>query len=120
YWKGNGSAVRRYTLRLDGFVSVNAPASGGELITKPITFKGTSLHLNFSSSAAGGIQVEIQDADGKAIPGYSLADCPPVFGDTIERTVFWTGGPDLSELQGRSVRLRFVLNDADLYALQFK
>lgn len=120
YWKGNGSAVRRYTLRLDGFVSVNAPASGGELITKPITFKGTSLNLNFSSSAAGGIQVEIQDADGKAIPGYSLADCPPVFGDTIERTVFWTGGPDLSELQGKTVRLRFVLNDADLYALQFK
>ena len=29
YWTGKGSAVRRYTLRLDGFVSINAPMSGG-------------------------------------------------------------------------------------------
>ncbi len=53
-WTGKGSALRRYTLRLDGFVSVSAPMSGGELITKPIRFKGRRLELNFSTSAAGG------------------------------------------------------------------
>jgi hypothetical protein len=63
--------------------------------------------------------VEIQDAAGRALPGFSLADCQPVFGDTIQRMVTWQKGGDVSSLAGRTVRLRFVLKDADLYALQF-
>ncbi len=68
YWTGTSSALRRYTLRLDGFVSVHAPMNGGELVTKPITFTGSQLALNFASSAAGGVRVEIQDAAGKPFP----------------------------------------------------
>ncbi len=40
YWHGEGSTLRRYTLRLDGFVSVNASMKGGELITRPLKFSG--------------------------------------------------------------------------------
>jgi len=119
YWTGNSSAVRRYTLRLDGFVSAQAPMSGGELVTKPIRFKGGKLALNFSSSAAGGVRVEIQDADGKAVPGFALEDCSPIFGDSIERTVTWKTGNDVNALAGKPVRLRFELKDADVFAFQF-
>jgi hypothetical protein len=119
YWTGNSSAVRRYTLRLDGFVSVNAPMKGGELLTRPLTFQGSKLSLNFSTSAAGDIRVEIQDAAGNPLPGFTLEDCPPVFGDSLERTVMWKIGGDVSSLAGKPVRLRFVLRDADLYALRF-
>ena len=105
---------------MDGFVSVNAPMSGGELITKPLTFTGNKLILNFSSSAAGDIRVEIQDAKGKPLHGFLLEDCPPVFGDTLERTVTWENGSDLSSLEGKPIRLRFVLKDADLFSLRFK
>jgi hypothetical protein len=120
YWTGRSSELRRYTLRLDGFVSINAPMKGGELITKPITFKGGRLSMNFASSVAGGIRVEIQEADGKAIPGFALADAEPQFGDTIDRTVAWKNGSDVSALAGRTVRLRFVLKDADLYSIKFE
>lgn len=120
YWKGTASKLRRYTMRLDGFVSVNAPMTGGELLTKVITFDGNQLVLNFASSAAGDIRVEIQDESGKPIPGFGLNDCPPLFGDTVERTVNWNKGSDVSALKGKKVRLRFALRDADLYALQFK
>ncbi len=119
YWTGKGSAVRRYTLRLDGFVSVGAPLRGGELLTKPLTFEGDTLHLNFSSSAAGGVRVELQDSGGVPIPGYTLDDCPVVFGDTVDRIVTWKDGADLARLSGQPVRLRFELKDADLYAFQF-
>ncbi len=119
YWHGKGSALRRYTLRLDGFVSVNAGWKGGELRTRPVRFKGSKLELNFATSAAGGVRVEIQDAGGKPIPGFSLEDCPPQFGDSVGRTVHWKGGADVSALAGREVRLRFVLRDADLYAYRF-
>lgn len=113
-------ALRRYTLRLDGFVSVSADANGGELVTRPVIFKGKNLVLNFSSAAAGDIKVELLDTNGKPFAGYALEDCEPVFGDTIERTVHWKNGADVSQLAGKPVRIRFVLEDADLYSFKFQ
>jgi hypothetical protein len=112
--------LTRYSLRLDGFVSVHAPYSRGELITRPFIFKGNQLKINFATSAAGGIQVEIQNIAGEPIPGFSLADCPEFIGDEIEHIVHWKNGSDVSQLSGEPIRLRFVMKDADLYAIQFK
>ncbi len=111
--------VRRYTLRPDGFVSVSGPYAGGQMITKPIAFSGSRLTINYSTSAAGGLRVELQTADGKPIDGFALADCPEIIGDRIEHTVSWKSGADLGKLAGQTVRLRFELKDADLYSLQF-
>jgi hypothetical protein len=119
YWEGTHTSFRRYTLRLDGFVSARAPLSGGTLVTKPLTFDGSQLEINFSTSAAGSVRVEIQDTDGKPVNGFSIADCPQVFGDSIARGVKWNSDADLSSLAGKSVRLRFELKDADLYSFQF-
>ncbi len=117
---GERSDLRRYTLRLDGFVSVQATRKGGELVTKPIRFSGRKLVLNFSSSAAGDVRVELLDEKGWPISGYGLDDCPPIFGDAIERPVTWRSGADLSHLAGKTVQVRFVLRDADLFAYQFQ
>ncbi len=119
YWTDDSDLLRRYTLRLDGFVSAQAPMSGGELVTRPITFTGSRLSLNLATSAAGSVRVEIQDANGKAIPGFTLDDCEELFGDTLERDVVWTTQPNLAALKNRPVRLRFELRDADLFSYQF-
>jgi hypothetical protein len=113
------SHIRRYTLRPDGFVSVHGPYAGGELVTKPLTFSGKQLRINFSTSAAGGLRVELQTADGKPMPGFALADCPEIIGDRLDHSVTWKSGADLSALAGQPVRLRFELRDAELYSLQF-
>jgi hypothetical protein len=115
----NGNRLRRYTLRIDGFVSVTAPLSGGELVTKPLRFQGSQLAINFSTSAAGSIRVEIQNADGKPVPSFTLADCHEQFGDELDRVVSWKSGTEVRRLSGKSIRLRFVLKDADLYSIQF-
>lgn len=121
YWTGHagGSSLRRYTLRLDGFVSLNAPLSGGECVTKPVVFSGEELRLNFATSVAGDIRVELQDSNGNALPGFALEDCEPIFGDAIDRPVTWTGNGRLSEIAGQPIKVRFVLRDADLYAYRF-
>jgi hypothetical protein len=111
--------MARYTLRTDGFASVHAPYAGGELLTKPFKFSGNKLEMNFATSAAGGVRVELQDENGKAIPGHTLADCPEMIGDEIERTISWSGGTDVSKLAGKVIRLRFAMKDADLYSLRF-
>ena len=98
--------------------SVNAPLSGGELVTKPLTFAGDTLTINFATSAAGAIRVELQDATGKPLTGFALDDCSPIFGDTIAHTVTWKDGSDVSSLAGSPVRIRFELSDVDLYSFQ--
>lgn len=120
YWTGKSCALRQYTLRIDGFVSLEAGQGGGELITKPLVFEGATLSLNFATSAAGAIRVEIQHADGTPAEGFSLADCPESFGDTLDYPVSWNGKTDLSALAGTAVRLRFVMKDADLYSFVFE
>jgi len=120
YHQETGVVFRRYSLRVDGFASVEAPLSGGEMLTKPLVFSGKELVLNLSTSAAGSIRVEIQDAEGKEVPGYALADCHDLFGDDLQRVVEWVGGSDVSALAGKPVRLRVELMDADLYSLRFR
>jgi hypothetical protein len=118
-WHGDGNALRRYTMRLDGFVSVSAPWKGGQLLTKPLVFTGNDLELNVATSAAGNVLVEIQDKDGTPIDGFSLAECAEIFGDSVARSVQWNSNADLSTLAGKPVRLRFSLKDADLYSFRF-
>ena len=112
--------VSRYSLRLDGFISVSAPFKGGELITKPFMFSGKSLEINFASSAAGGVQIEIQDKSGKPISGFTIGDCPEFIGDKISHIVRWKNGTDVGKLVGKIIKLRYVMKDADLFSFRFK
>ena len=112
--------VRRGVLRTDGFVSVHAGYQDGEFVTKPLIFRGRRLVINYSTSAAGSIRVEIQDANGDPIPNFRLQDSPEIFGDAIEQTVTWEKGSAVSSLAGRPIRLRFVMKDADLYSMRFR
>jgi hypothetical protein len=116
----NSCRLRRHTMRIDGFVSVQAPLGGGEFITRPIIFEGRKLVMNYSTSAAGSVRVELQTAEGKPIEGFTLAGCGEIYGDQIERVVAWKGNSDLGRLTAAPVRLRFVLKDADLYSIQFR
>ena len=119
YWRKGESRLRRYTIRLDGFVSAQADFAGGEVLTKPLLFSGGELRINYSTSAAGSLRVEIQDVAGTAISGFALDDCIESIGDSVEHTVLWKNGSDVGPLAGKPIRLRFVLKDADLYSFQF-
>jgi hypothetical protein len=117
---GTNAQLRRGTLRTDGFVSVHADYKGGELLTKPLSFAGRQLVINFSTSAAGSVQVEVQGTQGRPIEGFTLADSVDFYGDAIEHVVQWKGGSDVSKLAGEPIRLRFAMKDADLYSLRFQ
>jgi hypothetical protein len=112
--------LQRLTLRTDGFASMNAGYHGGEFVTKPLIFKGHCLAINFSTSAAGSVWVELQTADGNAIEGFALDECDEIIGDEIARTVTWSDSADLARLTGKPVKVRFKLKDADVYSLQFR
>ena len=119
--------LERMVLRTDGFVSVHAGYDGGELVTKPILFKGENLYLNYATSAVGSIRLEIQDLAGNPLAGFALEESPLIWGDEIEEKVRWvrthskgTSDRPLRRIAGHPVRLRFVMKDADLYSIRFK
>ena len=111
--------MRRYTLRLGGFVSLHAPLDGGELMTKLLTFAGNRLTVNYATSVMGSLRVAIHDVDGNPLPGFSLADADELFGDSVHQTVSWKDQTDVGSLHGKPIRLRFQLRYGDVYAFQF-
>lgn len=111
---------RRYVMRTDGFASLHAGHESGELVSKPFSFSGSELEINYSTSGAGNVALEIQDSNGAPIAGYALSDCKPIIGDHIERVVRWKKTADVSRLAGQPIRLRFVMRDADLYSFRFR
>jgi hypothetical protein len=111
--------LKRYSMRIDGFTSLKAGYDGGELLTKPFVFEGSELEINYSTSAAGGIWIEIQDKDGNPVSGYTLENCQEIIGNEISRLVSWDGKTDVNDLAGTPVRLRIFLKDADLYSFKF-
>jgi hypothetical protein len=113
----NSSYLARYSLRLDGFSSLNAPYRGGEMVTRPFRFTGRQLELNYATSAAGWVRAELQSAAGATLPGFRLDDCPELIGDRIARAVPWPG--DLVKLAGQAVRLRLRMKDASVFSLRF-
>ena len=111
--------LRRYTLRLDGFGSLHAEKEKGEATTKPLTFTGRYLFLNYKTADGGSIAVELLDEQGKPLKGFTRADAVPLTGDKIEDRVAWKSGYDLSKLIGTPVRIHFILQNADIYAMRF-
>lgn len=101
--------IRRLTVRKQGFASMHADAKGGEFTTHPMKFTGKNLVLNYSTSAAGSIQIDALNDAGKTI-----ATMPELYGDDLEASVL-----DVSKLTGQTIRLRVKMKDADLYALRF-
>jgi hypothetical protein len=108
----------RLSVRPHGFMSLHAGYDGGEVITKPFLFGGRELRLNFSTSAIGSIRVEVQDEFGNPRPGFTLEDMDAIYGDRLDAPVAWKNGGDLSALIGTPVRLRFLLKDADIFAMR--
>ncbi|MBQ8447371.1 MAG: hypothetical protein IJX27_00385 [Clostridia bacterium] len=102
---------RRYTVRLDGFFSWQAPYSDAEVLTKPLALSGEEMSLNFSTSAVGGIKIYICDVNGEELEGY---ESYTVFGNSVERPVEFA--KPLAALAGETVRLKFKMKDAEIYS----
>ena len=126
HWHGVGpgkdasGGIGVATLRLDGFISIDAGEnpSGGTVTTVPMRFRGSYLEVN-ADATWGEIKVEVLNEKREVIRGFGQEECSPVMGDSVRHRVVWENG-DLSTLVGTSIKLRFHLCCARLYAFQFK
>ena len=109
------TAIGALRIRRDRFVEQHA-AEEGWLLTRELVLDGAELQVN--CRADGELRVELAEYPGQAIPGFALADCDPIIGDHVARTVTWGGSPDLSRLRGRPVYIRFHLRAAGIWAFR--
>jgi hypothetical protein len=112
-------SVMRAVLRLDGFVSVDAGCEPGGFTTPPLIFDGKQLVLNVDTGGGGWLRVELQDAAGQPLAGYTLADCDAINGNWLRYAVSWRGSSDLSVLAGKPIRMKIEMRSTKLYAFQF-
>lgn len=112
-------AIGLATLRLDGFVSINANAGGGTLTTRLLSFAGRRLVVN-AETMGGRVAVELSDESGRPLPGFGASDCDGIDGDAVRHVVTWKGKSDVAAYAGTPIQVRFHLERAKLYAFTFE
>ena len=105
-------------LPLDRFVAQQAGDRVGTILTKPFRLEGSSLQVNVDARD-GRVQVEILDAECKPIPGFAGENSRLYRDiDELRMEAQWEDHRDLSILKGKTIRLKFHLCNAKLYAFQ--
>ena len=105
------------TLRLDGFVCLEANEKPGTVVTKPFELRGRKLQVNVEAPD-GELRVEVLDAKGNPRIGFSGSHAEAYTGiDELRFEASWAGH-DLSALVGEIIQLKFSLRNARLYAFQ--
>lgn len=114
HWTDKPVELIRYIFRKDGFASYKATFKPQTLRTKPFTFDGSVLKINFKTSARGYIQIKFLDNFNNPIEGFVSCEH---FGDTTSRVIDFD--KPLSELNGREVKMEFIMSDAELFSITF-
>lgn len=90
----------------------------GQVTLKPVHLAGSTILLLNADASAGAVRVEVLDATGKRVRGFSREDAVPIKGDSLRHRVAWRS-KSLAELAEGDYMLRLHLENATLYALTF-
>ena len=103
-------------LRRDGFVSMRAGRKEGYIeIKTQIPANGNYLFVN--ADVKGTLAVEVLDDNGQPMEGFTKKDCISMKkSDKTKQMISWEKHPGVTSLVGKTVRLKFYLNQADIYA----
>ena len=116
HYDGNRSgSICLAKLRLDGFVSVDAGAPGGSLLTKPFRCYGGELVIN-AAARGGAVSVAVLDEGGTLVDGFGVVDCALFDGDSVRHRMTWRHATNLDALEGSPIRLKFYMRSARLYS----
>ena len=106
-------AICLAVLRRDGFVSLDAGAASGRVVSKPFVPPAGQLHVNADLGESGRLQVAMLAADGRVI-----AHSQPIVGDQLRSVVHWVK-PLANQPAEQAIRLRFTLNNGSLYSFWY-
>jgi hypothetical protein len=94
-------------------------AERGEFASVAFVPPGPQVLVNAVTKRAGNILVEVAGLDGAPLPGRTFADADQVVGDQYRTPLTWKGNDGLGSAPGTAVFLRFRLDKATLFGLDF-
>lgn len=103
----------KYTLRLDGFVSLHAGGEEKEVVTKELVYDGNELYANIATSARGYAYFTLKSGDEE----YTSVE---VFGNSINKRIRFDDDEAVKRLSGKSVTLEIKMFDCDIYSIKFE
>lgn len=86
----------------------------GEFFTFPMVPAGRELRLNLRARRGGEVRVGLV-----GVPGRSVEECDPLYGDELGSPVHWQGETNLGLGEGESVTLHFKLRAAELFGFSW-
>ena len=107
--KHDNGAICLAVLRRDGFISLDAGANNGMILTKPFRLSGTKLFVNVDAPK-GELRVEMLDVTGRAV-----VRSEPLSGDLLREPVTWAEG-NIAKMKVQNVSLRFTLRGGQFYS----
>ncbi|MFN0170628.1 MAG: hypothetical protein ACKV22_29755 [Bryobacteraceae bacterium] len=111
-------AIGLARLRRDRFVSLRAGPQEGFAMTRLVSI-GEASQLIVNANAIGGqLEVELVDEYIRPVPGFTRAEFTPIRTDGVSQVCRWKKNLNLAALSGKTVRLRFYLRSADLFAFE--
>ncbi len=111
------------TLPRDRWAGFEPTGRTGELHTKGMYWAGRQLRVNADASD-GRLRAELRDIEGRAIPGFTLAESDPLTRSSLNHTMTWQGkrmlpvkmvGARHQGTVGRMMSIRFHLDRAKLF-----
>ena len=95
-------------------------ADRGEFATVRIMPPGRTLRINAVTMRTGNIRVEVANKNGVPFPGHAFADAVPIQGDQYRTALQWGDTTDLGFAEGEPIILRFRMDRARLFSLDFE
>ena len=128
YQAGRGETQRGIglaTLKRDRWAAIEPVHIHGVLKTHPISWANRQLRIN-ANATGGSIRAELLDVADKPVPGFTMGDCDPVSGDSLDHTMSWGGKSQLPDdmigaaylegTPGRVMSIRFDIDRARLFS----
>lgn len=99
------------SIRRDGFVSMKGT---GTLTTEKLNFDGEYLFVN--AKIDGSLKIEILDANGSIIPGFSKDGFKSFSGNGVKAKMTWEEHTSLSSLKDQNIKLKFHIENGELFS----
>ena len=110
------SRIGLATIRRDGFVSLDAGANPGTVVTRPLSFRGRTLRVNANIASDGWLKAELRSTAGEPVGHFRLDQSDSVTGDVMAALVTWGKRKEIERSVDEPRRVVFKLKKAKLYS----
>ena len=109
----NPNQLVKYTIRLDGFVSLHAGGEKVQAVTKEFIYSGENLYANMATSARGSVYFTLKCGDEE----YTSCE---MFGNSTDKRIRFDDDEVVKRLAGKPVTLKIEMFDCDVYSIKFE